>query len=428
MTVLQFRQQALDAQARIDKLPGAMRVTSGLTRAAMGVLALLLCGATVWSAFVEVPVQIEGTGVFIDTSGELLNAVRAPMEGVVETILVNEGDHVSAGQIVARLRLPDRLAALAQAERNLASLREKAEQREALHAGETETEGVARAVRRSAIEQRIANLEQQLGWRRQLEAAQETLKERGVTTNSRLHEAQIATQTVVDDLAAARSELQTLVVEPLLQQAERDRARLGDAMAIEEAESEITALRSELDRGAELRSPVHGVVAELSAERNGLVGAGQPVLSVIPANFSKVLDATTYVSLKDGKMVEVGQQVYIAPLSMPAREQGRLRGTVMEISEAPITEQALTRMLGNATLAESTAKGGAPFAVRVALHRDPTTVTGYSWTSGDGPDMRVTPGTPFASRITVERETLLTLALPALRGVLDDARALVGRL
>jgi len=420
MSALEFRQQALDAQRRIDHLPSAMRVTTGLTRGAMALLAALLCGATAWSAFVVVPVQIDGTGVFVDTSGELLNAVRAPMDGVVEAILVNEGDYVSEGQVVARLRLPDRAAALARAERTLASLRSRAEQRAALDEAETRTEALERSMRQVGLEQKIANLEMELGWRRELQNAQELLKERGVTTTSRVYETQIATQGVIDQLSRARSDLQALMVEPLLKKAERERARLAEAMEIEEAGSEIVALRSELARGASLTSPVHGVVAELSVERNGLVTPGQPVLSVIPENFSKVLDAITYVSLSDGKMVDVGDQVYLTPLSMPAREQGRLRGTVMEVSEAPVTEQALTRVLGNSSLASSTAGDGAPFAVRVALHRDPTTISGYAWTSGDGPTMRLSPGTPLEGRITVERETLLTLALPALRRLLGE--------
>ncbi len=420
MSDLVFRQQALNAQRRIDHLPSSMRVATGLTRGAMALLAALLCGATIWSAFVVVPVQVQGTGVFIDTSGELLNAVRAPMEGVVEAVLVNEGDYVSEGQVVARLRLPDRAVALERAKSRLASLRLRASKRAALERAETEIEAEERALRISGYEQRIANLEKELAWRRDLEKAQETLMGRGVSTNSRLYEAQIATQSVMGQLADAHSELQTIKAAPLLKQAERDRTRLAEDLEITEAEAEIVALRAELERGAELTSAVHGVVGEISLERNDLVTPGQPVLSVIPENFSKLLDAMLFVSLSDGKMVEVGHQVYLTPLSMPAREQGRLRGTVMEISEAPITEQALARILGNTTLASTTTGGGAPFAVRVALHRDPTTVSGYAWTSGDGPAMRLSPGTPFDGKITVERETLLTLALPALRRLLGN--------
>lgn len=410
-----YRREALDARRRIDALPSAMRVTSGITRAAIALLAATLVGAVVWSAHVEVPVQIEGSGVFVDTSGELLNPVRAPLEGVVESLLVAEGDYVSAGQVVARLRLPDRAAALDHARRGLEALLEREAHTKRLREEEARSEAELREARMAALEDRIAGLEIRLASQRSLEDGQRALMERGVTTATRLHEARVATQIVEAEIASARAERSALQLEPMMREAQRRREALEAQTAIAQARSQILALEAEIDRGRELRSPVHGIVAEIAVERNGLVGPSQPVLSVIPENFQKVLDAVAYVSLSDGKLVKVGDPVYLRPLSMPTREQGRIRGTVMEISDAPITEQALRRMLGNSALADRTANGGAPFAVRIALHRDRTTPSGYAWTSGEGPDMRITPGTPLSSRITVERETLLTMALPALR-------------
>ena len=75
----------------------------------------------------------------------------------------------------------------------------------------------------------------------------------------------------------------------------------------------MAALRSELERGSVLKSTVSGTVAELSAERNGLVTAGQPVLSIIPEDFSGKLEALTYVSMADGKLVQIGDEVLIRP-------------------------------------------------------------------------------------------------------------------
>ena len=45
------------------------------------------------------------------------------MEGVVETLLVNEGDHVRVGQPVAKLRLPERIAATRKTPDSLLSTR-----------------------------------------------------------------------------------------------------------------------------------------------------------------------------------------------------------------------------------------------------------------------------------------------------------------
>jgi HlyD family secretion protein len=415
-----FRQEALSAQSRIGKLKDTMQVTSGLMRGTLIVLALLTVGAVAWSRFVQVPVRVNGTGVFVDTSGELLKPVRSVMDGIVETIVVNEGDHVSAGQIVSRVRLPERLNALQKSERDLASLEQKLRETEALQALERDTEQKTRAERKTALVDRIANMERRLAWQRDLERDQVHLMELGATTRTRVVETKVMTQQIADQLATAKGDLLAMGMEPLVTESRLERERLLLKFQIQGLKSEMAALKSEIDRGSVLRSTVTGTVAELSAERNGLVTVGQPVLSVIPEDFNGKLEAITYVSMADGKLVQIGDEVLIRPSSLPAREQGRVRGTVMEISEAPITDRALTRILGNSALVQQVTGTGAPFAVRIALHRDPKTPSSYVWTSGEGPDMRLTPGTPVSTRITVERETLLSLALPALRRMLGS--------
>ncbi len=416
-----FRQEALDAHSRIGKLQNTMHVTNGLTRGALLALIVLLGGAVVWSRFVQVPVRVNGTGVLVDTSGELLKPVRSVMDGIVETILVNEGDHVTAGQVVARVRLPDRINALQKAERDMASLEQKARETEALQIFERETEEKTRAERRNALVDRIANMETRLAWQRDLERDQVKLMELGSTTRNRVFETRVQTQQIADQLASAKSDLLAMKMEPFATDSKIERERMMIKFQIQQLQSEMAALRSELERGSVLKSTVSGTVAELSAERNGLVTAGQPVLSIIPEDFSGKLEALTYVSMADGKLVQIGDEVLIRPASLPVREQGRVRGTVMEVSEAPITERALTRILGNASLVQQVTGTGAPFAVRIALHRDPETPSSYVWTSGEGPELRMTPGTPVSSRITVERETLLSLAMPALRRLLGSS-------
>lgn len=418
-----FRQEALDAQSRIDLLPSMMRVTTGLTRLTLTALAVVMCGSVVWSAYVEVPMKIAGNGIFIDPQGELLKPVRAPMEGVVEAIFVNEGDRVREGQEVARLRLPDRIAALEKTKRNLTVLERQAERTVALQQEEEVNEAKARAARKSALESRIIDLQQRLAWQIEREEAQETLLKKGITSRSRANDAKAASQQVADQLAAARSELAALLAETFVQDGRRERERLAIQLQVEQAKSEIIALEKELARGTILTSPLHGAVAELSGDRNGIVTAGQPVLSIMPENFAGTLDVIAYVPLSEGKRIRVGDTVLVKPSSLPTTEQARIRGVVKDVSEAPVTERALTRVLGNNSLVTQVTKGGAPFSVRIALERETDGRSEYKWTSSNPPDLRLTPGTPVSIKITVERESLLALALPALKKLLGEADA-----
>ncbi len=400
-----------------------MRVTSGLTRLTLSALALATCACVAWSAYVDVPVNIAGNGIFIDPQGELLKPIRAPMEGVVEAIFVAEGDRVREGQPLARLRLPDRLAALERSNRNLAGLERQAVQTIALQKDEQINESKARETRKSAIESRIQDLKQRLEWQQERELAQEALLKSGVTSKIRANEVKIATQQVADQIASAHSDLSNLVADGFTQDGRRDREKLAINLQIEQAKSEIIALKTELARGTILTSSIHGAVAELSGDRGGIVTAGQPILSIMPENFAGSLDIVVYVPLSQGKRVKVGSNVLVKPSSLATTEQARILGIVKDVSEAPITDRALNRMLGNAALVSQVTKDGAPFSLRITLLRGENGQSEYKWTSSNPPEIRLTPGTPVSVKITVERESLLALALPALKKLFGDDTA-----
>lgn len=415
-----YRSEALDARNRIERLPRAMRVTSGLTRSTLLLLGFGLILATGWSNFVEVPVQVQGNGLFVDSSGDLLKPVRAPMEGVVESFLVVEGARVVAGQPLARLHLPDRLASLQRIERNLVSLEQQYQRTMSLQDVERDGDDRTRQIKVKGLDKRISDLELRLAWDHDRESAQELLLQRGATTVTNMIEIKSAVLQTIDQLSVARGELSALLADVLVSEGRRERERLGLQFQIDQANAEIAGLRSEIERGTLLHSPVDGTVAELSADRNGLVNSGQTVLSIMPLDSSSRIEAVVYISMADGKLVFPGDDVLVRPASLPHNEQGMIRARVESVSDAPISEHALNRVLGNIKLVDKASVEGAPFSVRISLLRDDLAPSGYSWTSGYGPELKLTPGTPISARITVERATLLSLALPALRKLLVD--------
>ena len=57
-------------------------------------------------------------------------------------------------------------------------------------------------------------------------------------------------------------------------------------------------------------------------------------------------------------------------------------------------------------------KGGAPYAAKVALERDPSTFSLYRWTSGKGPPMLLSSGTMTRAEVTTREQRPIDLVIP----------------
>ncbi|MCG8543071.1 MAG: hypothetical protein MJE12_02565, partial [Alphaproteobacteria bacterium] len=81
----------------------------------------------------------------------------------------------------------------------------------------------------------------------------------------------------------------------------------------------------------------------------------------------------------------------------------------------------LQYVLGDDALARQIDEAGPTFEVSLALETL-AGGSGYRWTTPRPPNVDLTPGTPLAGRVTVERTPLLALAVPALKRFfeLDD--------
>jgi HlyD family secretion protein len=109
-------------------------------------------------------------------------------------------------------------------------------------------------------------------------------------------------------------------------------------------------------------------------------------------------------------------KIYITPDTVLREKFGSIIGTVSEVSPFPITEEAATKLIGNSAITNDLiAKVGPVIEVHAQLKLDPSTPSGYTWSSSQGPALKVTPGTTVTAQVTIEEQTPITLVLPILR-------------
>ncbi len=259
----------------------------------------------------------------LEPQGEV-KEIQVPIGGVVEEILVKEGEQVKAGQILLRLDSETTADRQKSFQQSIAlkqkQLDLKLEEKRRYLELNTTTQGVLS--RNLLLQQEIAE-------------RFETLKEEGAGSEIQLMQQMDRVQQVL-------GELEKMKVDRL-----RQEAFLGQQ--IQQLRSELSQLSSQLTeqtvnlRYQLIKAPVSGVVFELKPKAKGFVAQGsEPVMKVVPFND---LQARVEIPSSDIGFVRVGQQADISIDSFPATDFGVLEGSVERIgSDALPPDQSKRRI------------------------------------------------------------------------------------
>jgi HlyD family secretion protein len=251
---------------------------------------------------VTAPGKLEPLGV--------VKEIRVPVGGVVDDILVKEGEQVKKGQVLLKL---DTEATKDRQQSLLSSIAYKDQQLG------LKVEELRRYLDVNDTEQRM--LVQSLGLEQEVLDRLEVLNQEGATA-----ELQYLTQR--NKVQEVASKLESTRVERL-----RQVAILGQG--IRQLQTEMADLRSKLIelnvniRYQALTSPVDGVVFELKPKAKGFVAqSSEPVLKVVP---NDKLEARVEVPSTDIGFVSVNRPADVSIDSFPATDFGVIKGRVRKI-------------------------------------------------------------------------------------------------
>ena len=129
-----FREQAVESQGRTERLDGLLQVTAPHEWVILAGLALVLSGVGAWGVFGSIERRVTAACLLVQSGDR--HAVLAELSGTVAEVLVDTGDTVQAGQVVASVRRPELRRSLRIARARVAALetRPPGEQLQAAHA------------------------------------------------------------------------------------------------------------------------------------------------------------------------------------------------------------------------------------------------------------------------------------------------------
>ena len=260
--------------------------------------ALLAAAALAIVLFGRMQLRIAGT---VSVLPEQNADVRAQVQGMVEDVMVDEGDEVRAGDVIARLSNHALVADLRKTE---ASVRETRAFLKKLEVGPT-AEEIA------AMNAAVSRADSRLRFARTHVSRLESLFATAAATRQELEAAQELATTAEVDLTEAKARLDALVRRSRPEDIEASRARLSAL------ETQQRFLEGEV-RELTVLSPAAGIVATPSRQLKELEGQLVSQGSLLAKVYDfKTVTAQIIVSEKDIGDVQVGQTVALRVRAYP---------------------------------------------------------------------------------------------------------------
>jgi len=301
-------QNAIERRVQANREELGLQQSRFLARTIIWVLLGTTGAAIAWLALAKTDEVVVAPGK-LEPIGDV-KTVQMPVGGVLEQMLVKDGQRVNKGQILLRLdneATVDRARSIREgiAAKQLQLQLKQLELRRYQALNDTEQRVLGRNLElERVILQRIASLEKS-GATAELQYLQQRNKVRDV-------EGEIE-KTKVDRLR------QTAIIEQAIQQLQGE---------LSDMRSKLTELTVNL-RYQDLRSPVDGVVFDLKPKGPGFVAqTSEPVMKIVP--FS-ALQAKVEIDSSDIGFVRLGRSVDISIDSFPATDFGVLLGTLTSI-------------------------------------------------------------------------------------------------
>ena len=301
-------QNTLERRVQANRQEIGLQQSRLLVRMVIWVLLGTTGAALAWLALAKTDEVVVAPGK-LEPVGDV-KTVQMPVGGVLEEMLVKDGQRVKKGQVLLRL------------------------------------DNEATVDRQTSIEEAITAKQQQLRLKlletRRYQSLNDT-EQRVLNTNLQM-EKQILTSLSTLQKSGATSELQYLQqrnkvreVEGEIDKNQIDRYRQLAILeqAVQQLQGELAELRSRLTelsvniRYQDLRSPVDGVVFDLKPKGTGFVAqTSEPVMKIVP--FS-ALQAKIEIDSSDIGFVRIGRPADISIDSFPATDFGVLSGVLSSV-------------------------------------------------------------------------------------------------
>ncbi|MTI81653.1 MAG: NHLP bacteriocin system secretion protein [Firmicutes bacterium] len=408
-----FRKVSLERLSSPEQLDQMVTVTTPKAWLAFLAIGALLVTALTWGFFGSIPTKVYGQGILLK-SGGIYNLAHVS-GGQITDIRVKAGDYVQKGDIVARVEQHQLVEQINDFKNQLQQL--KATQ-------EITTGGGGEGIQSELIQlnQFYSRIESSQT-NSTLAEEYNNIKYELISAKIKLLQDKINAASQQDylnkhvnsgeDLSKAKNNYELLELEVKASEATVDRLLSTITAKIATLEEKINDLQHELEYKSNIVSDEEGQVLEVKINEGDIIQPGSSIISLEETGDEvKGLELVMYIPAEEGKKILPGMEAQVSPTIVKKEEYGYLLGRVVSVSDYPATFQGMMRILGNEELVNKLAGQSTALEVRIDLVVDEDTVSGYKWSTPQGPPIKITSGTLCSGSVTINEQKPISLVFP----------------
>jgi HlyD family secretion protein len=401
-----FRKKALDKLVSPEQLDKTITIISPTGWVALLALGAIVLVAFFWGIYGTIYYRTVGWGIMVTKSG--IHAVQAPSAGRVRSLDVEVGDFVSRGQVIGRIAQPETLHEIERTLERIKVLKSDFEKIKELDRIDLDSKTEYLNARRENIKKEIAELEEHHRWLDGMMKAYEGLRAEGAMSEVEYHKNRRELIQTAINIQEAKNNLNDVEFELKNIVSTMEKNHLQKQIEINDEEQKYNMLWFNYEEFANIVSKNSGTVLELLVNQGEIVNKSDDIVTLVDEEH-KIMEAIVYFDAMNGKKIRPGMRANVTPSVIQSEKFGSIVGVVTEIGRQPSTRKAIEAQLQNVLLAEMVTRMGPPFVAKIKLFLDPNTVSGYKWTSSNGPPIRIMSGTVCTTSVVTRTEAPLNL-------------------
>lgn len=426
-----FRNKALDRISSPESLDQLMELVAPKDWIPLIVIGMLLVGVISWSIVGRLPSAVVGRAVLVRP--RKIFEVQSMGSGRLESLTVHIDDVIKEGDVIGeidqtevRRRLQDDRALLSELESQNRAKAGLQDQQISLQRQQADSERRLIQVQRQNLQKSLQDAQALTPELKRRHESLQRLRSRDLIPelSSELlaaQQAEVANIALIADLKARIDQLDSQDVQFQARENSLISGALESSTArqnqIKDLKARIGIAQLELEKNTLIRTHHGGRVLEVVAHPGQIVTHGARILTMEVDDSSTGLVAVAYFPVKDGKKIQAGMPIQVIPDTVERQRFGGIVGKVLSVSSQPVTHEGALSTIGNPEIVTGLMAGGPSIEVTANLEPDPTTFSGYKWSSSRGPQQKMTAGLTSAGRVTVDGRAPITFVFPFLRSL-----------